>query len=260
MHLLDAAVLPLASSAGGAAYGGALGYLALFVVLFLGILFEARAPASTSPLARRLARPLLPVACIGSFAAMAALFFPPQRFESIIILLSLVVVVVVPAVAVVNAFNGEKLSVDTMLKWRPVRTHRSLRWILGSLAALLLVGFGFVLAGLVGQSASPTPAASSPPGRYQVVAACSDGACTVNECETPFRCGDRRVGVLHEGQHFEIECQLRGGPVGALNHQHSRIWDRLANEVFVTDLYASTKGHGHFSPGLSRCAPWDPSP
>jgi NADH:ubiquinone oxidoreductase subunit 6 (subunit J) len=243
-----------------AAYSGALGFLALFVVLFLGVLFEAPTLGSSSPLARRLALWLLPVACIGSLTAVAALFFPPRRFEPIIVLLCLVVVVVVPAVAIVRAFNGEKLPADTKRKWRSVRAHRSLGWILGSLAALLLVAFGFVLAGLLGQSTNPTLAASSPPGRYHVVAACSDGACTVNECETPFRCGDRRVGVLHEGQHFEIECQLRGGRVGALNHQRSKIWDRLENEVFVTDLYASTKGNGRFSPGLPRCAPWGSSP
>jgi hypothetical protein len=256
MHLSIVTDLPLASDGGVAAYSGALGFLVLFVVFFLGVLFEAPALGTSSPLARRLALWLLPVACIGSLVALVALFFPPQRFESIITLLCLVVVVLVPAVAVLGSSRGDKSPVDAARTRSPVRTQRALRWMAGSLAALLLVGFGFVLAGLIEQSANPTTVASSPRGRYHVAAACSDGACTVNECETPFRCGDRRVGVLHEGQHFEIECQLRGGQVGALNHQHSKIWDRLENELFVTDLYVNTKGHGHFSSGLPRCAPW----
>lgn len=133
-----------------------------------------------------------------------------------------------------------------------VTSHRRRRWFLLP-AAFLLVGLGFLSRQLIDDATKSDTDPSVATYAYEVAGTCSDGACEVNECATPTRCGEAAVGELKEEEVAEIVCQTEGGPVRAADGQRSDIWDQLDDGNFITDLYVDTPGVGRFTVGIPRC-------
>lgn len=129
------------------------------------------------------------------------------------------------------------------------------RWkgiaFLAGMAVLVLVGIGIGL--LVDDSGE----AKAPPivveGKYHVSGTCANGSCTVNECARRAACGVANEGRLREGTTLDIACQAKGRATQAPNGRESEIWDRLANGLYVSDLFVSGTSVGKFTSALPRC-------
>jgi hypothetical protein len=131
---------------------------------------------------------------------------------------------------------------------------RSYRWVK---PLLLVVVFGgvFVLGTRFQGEDNAGPAALSSP--YHVDGTTTNGSNFVNECREPAPCTDRDpVGKLREGEPVFIECQIKGAKAESIAGDVSYIWDRVYSGAFVSDLFVSTPGAGHFSKGLARCSDW----
>jgi hypothetical protein len=122
--------------------------------------------------------------------------------------------------------------------------------------ALVILGAGVAIGLLVGNS-SDSAQATPPPivveGKYHVSGTCANGSCTLNECEHRAACGSENQGRLREGTTLDIVCQAGGKLVEAPNGRKSRIWDRLSDSLYVSDLFVSGTKVGRFAPELPRC-------
>lgn len=87
---------------------------------------------------------------------------------------------------------------------------------------------------------------------FKVVNTCGAGSCKLTRRATPEAAG-RALGTLAEGTAVKIVCQTQGGTVSA-KAGTSRIWDRLQDGSWVSDLYVDTTGKPGFTDGLPRCA------
>lgn len=124
------------------------------------------------------------------------------------------------------------------------------------IALLLVVVFaGAFYLGTVLHSGGSKPIRAWSP--YHVEGTETNGSGFVNKCSEPSPCaGKAPVGRLREGDLVFIECQLKGERAESSAGDESYVWDRLITGEFVSDLFVSTPGEGHFSPGLNRCTPW----
>lgn len=143
-------------------------------------------------------------------------------------------------------------------EWSPPsgQSHEAqpLRWLKVAALAVALVG-AFILGRLFSADHNSEPIVRRSP--YYVKGTETNGSGFLNECSEPSPCaGKSPVGRLKEGEPVEIECQTIGGVAKAAGGQSSRIWDRLYTGAFISDLFVSTHGAGHFSKGLRRCTPW----
>jgi hypothetical protein len=135
-----------------------------------------------------------------------------------------------------------------------LRVRRKGIAFLAGMAVLVLVGIGIGL--LVGGSGDSSEAKTPPTvveGKYHVSGTCANGSCTVNECARRAACGVANEGRLREGATLDIVCQAKGKAAQAPNGRESEIWDRLANSLYVSDLFVSGTAVGKFTSALPRC-------
>lgn len=135
-----------------------------------------------------------------------------------------------------------------------LRVRRKGIAFLAGMAVLVLVGIGIGL--LVGGSGDSSEAKAPPTvveGKYHVSGTCANGSCTVNECARRAACGVANEGRLREGATLDIVCQAKGKATQAPNGRESEIWDRLANSLYVSDLFVSGTAVGKFTSALPRC-------
>lgn len=85
------------------------------------------------------------------------------------------------------------------------------------------------------------------PHRYQVFGTCVAGACGLNERSRP-TIHSRRVGRVQDGDIVEIECQVRGEKVITPEGASSRLWDKLTDGRYVSDVSVDTPSIGSSIP------------
>jgi hypothetical protein len=88
-------------------------------------------------------------------------------------------------------------------------------------------------------------------GIYQVYGSCAAGECGLNERRSP-SLDASEVGRLPDGSEAEVVCQLAGAPLEVDGHK-SRVWDRLSNGAYVSDLFLTTPARGTWSRHLPHC-------
>lgn len=135
-----------------------------------------------------------------------------------------------------------------------LRVRRKGFAFLVGMAVLVLVGIGIgLLVGDAGDSSEATTPPTVVEGKYHVSGTCANGSCTVNECARRSACGAANEGRLREGATIDIVCQAKGRATQAPNGRESAIWDRLANSLYVSDLFVSGTAVGKFTSALPRC-------
>jgi hypothetical protein len=132
--------------------------------------------------------------------------------------------------------------------------RKGIAFLVGMAVVVLCAGVGIGL--LVSDSGSSADAKAPPTavaGKYHVSGTCANGSCTLNECVHRAACGSENEGRLREGAPLDIVCQAGGKVVEAPNGRKSRVWDRLSDSLYVSDLFVSGTRVGRFAPGLPRC-------
>lgn len=242
----------LSSSDPSTALAGALAFLGSFFFFHLkeirGPRQEPEASRSQAGREQTLWASLLFFDIVGVGAGMAGLLFGTHPWNLILTALCLGIAILGTTILGLTGFISVGWSGDIASS---LRSSRGWRWALRAAAAIALLAAGLVLGVLVDSGTNPP----SPPmtGDYQVEGTCGNGSCVLNECAEPAPCGLRNVGRLREGRRIEIECQILGTRATAPNRRSSRIWDRIAPGLFVSDLFVDTPGVGSFSPHLKRC-------
>lgn len=176
------------------------------------------------------------------------------------------------------AFRGRWADADGIRRWHHLGTDRdasdgfSLQWSPAAartrahvfVGARALARGGRVLAAARSVQLTTTPerpastaggvGAQSPGPRtvFRVVDTCGSGSCRLTRRATPEAAG-RALGTLAEGAALTIDCQASGGLVSA-RAGTSRVWNRLPDGSWVSDLYVDTPGTSGFTDGLPRCA------
>jgi len=74
---------------------------------------------------------------------------------------------------------------------------------------------------------------------YHVFGTCVAGSCGLNERKRP-TIHSRRLGQLRDGDSVEIECQISGGKVTTPEGVTSKIWDKLSNGHYMSDVSIDT--------------------
>lgn len=141
------------------------------------------------------------------------------------------------------------------LKALDLRVRRLSRAQVAAAVAAVAFGIaGLAVWALLSSDHSSSIADAIKTGRYEIKGTCGDGSCTINLCERPSACGLDNIGRLPEERRVSIECQRRGGEVTTDDGLHvSYIWDRVAPQVFITDLFVRGTKFNRFSPDLPRC-------
>jgi hypothetical protein len=95
-------------------------------------------------------------------------------------------------------------------------------------------------------------------GVFHVSGATADGMPDgIHEHVAPSMSARVVPGIVHrEGAALPVSCQIKQEKVvrKRMPRSASRIWDRLANGTYVSDLYMDTRGVGTFDPGLPACS------
>jgi hypothetical protein len=113
-----------------------------------------------------------------------------------------------------------------------------------------------ILSGALALTGGTYAEASS--GVYHVSGTCTNGSCFVNERDAP-SLRAKKIGKLKEGKSVDIICQERAGMVTAPDGTRGSVWDKIEapkkpdDVAFVSDLFVSTPGVNHFSPGIPHC-------
>jgi len=178
------------------------------------------------------------------------------------------------------AFRGRWADADGIRRWHHLGTDRepadgfAVTWapraVLGRtnvfVGARALARGGAVLGGARSvHVVTPTDTAGEPSGgvraeaqsggvtTFHVVNTCGAGSCKLTRREAS-RADGKALGTLPEGAPVDIVCQGQGGAVSA-KAGSSRIWDRLTDGSWVSDVYVDTPGTSDYTDGIPRCAP-----
>jgi hypothetical protein len=107
-----------------------------------------------------------------------------------------------------------------------------------AIARTVLVVFLIAAIG-AGLSLLTTAFRTSPSVTYNVFGTCVAGSCGLNERRRP-TIHSQRLGQLQDGDIVRIVCQVKGGKVTTPEGVTSRIWDKLTNGHYVSDVSVDT--------------------
>ena len=96
-----------------------------------------------------------------------------------------------------------------------------------------------------------TAVRTSPSDTYHVFGTCVAGSCGLNERKRP-TIHSQRLGQLRDGDIVRIVCQIRGGKVTTPEGVTSRIWDKLTNGHYISDVSIDTPPVGSQIPACPR--------
>lgn len=216
------------------------------VLLLTGVVGEFRdirtQLAGSTPIPQTLLRQLARMAAVlivvmsGEFVALLVLLkapAPPEQWQQVTVGVCLFVSVPgIPLLALLSLADGKS-------------------WELGWIGRVILPVLAFILVAagvyLVYTSVNRRPAAYA----YHVFGTCVAGSCGLNERIRP-TIHSRRVGQLQDGDLVEVACQIRGGKVTTPEGATSRIWDRLLNGHYVSDVSIDTPPVGSEIPICPR--------
>jgi hypothetical protein len=126
----------------------------------------------------------------------------------------------------------------------------------GVAAKRLMVTFVLFLGALMALFIATTPTLFknlvAPKPRYAVYGTCLEGGCGLKQRRGPgpaFKEVDSRDRLL-DGTNVIVICQKRGGLLKGFDN---RVWDRLANGRYVSDVFVDTPNRHGFSEGIRRC-------
>lgn len=221
------------------------------VLLLTGIVGElrdirSRLSSEYGPLSRALRAQLIGMAVLlafvmaGELVALKVLLDPPAaKPEQIAVSVFLAITVTgIPILMLISL--GE---------YRP-REMRLVGSVVIGLVLLLVVG---TLLYLVATALEKDPKTFT----YHVYGTCAAGACGLNERKAA-SLESEPLGQLRDGDEVEVVCQKRGGAVEAPNGLRSKVWDKLSNGAFVSDVAVDTPSVGSQIPACEPPPPGSP--
>lgn len=212
---------------------------AFAVLLLTGIAGEIRSirdrmgtEASDDPMPRSLRLQLVGITVLlvlamgGELLSLSVLLDPPpHKSEQIAVSILLATTVIgIPL-----------LMLGSLVEYRP----REFKRIGQAVLAILLVALVGVGLYLIAVAIEKNPKTYT----YHVFGTCAAQHCGLNERDKPSVHAEP-LGQLRDGDEVEIVCQLRGGLVRMPNDIRSRIWDKLDNGAYVSDIAVDTPPGG----------------
>lgn len=184
------------------------------------------------------------VVIIGEVFALNAIVNTPPPWEQVVIGFAVIVgVMIVPLMICLSLVR--KLSPRT-----PAR--RIVSRVTGGLFAATVVVVVVVTVNVV---SSGRPGLGSPALGYRVAGTCANDACGLNAHTDPSADAPipAQKPAFQDGDELRIVCQASGGSVRSRDGAQSRIWDQLADGLWVSDLFVNTPGAGTFTRAIPKC-------
>jgi hypothetical protein len=153
---------------------------------------------------------------------------------------------IVSTLLAVTVVGIPTLMLLSLLEHRRKELKRVVQVVIGALLVVLVAVAAYLVAVAADRSTTSYP--------YHVYGTCAAGACGLNERKEPSAKAEP-LGQLRDGDRVQITCQANGERVRAPNGLESKIWDRLENGAYVSDIAVDTPPVGSEIPACEQPTP-----